>query len=151
MICKTCFYWDLECETEKNSNCESHPCKREPFDIRSMKEDDFAIICGHDGFVFCGPKFGCVHWKELMTDGNPIWNYLHQADFAQIELLILARSIPKIEAEIKSQGLKSKIFMQLHDEIVFKVVLEEEDKITAILKSVGWDIEALKLESLLKG
>ena len=60
--CETCSHWSER--KKNNSEVDARLCDLEPFDIRSMKDDHFAIICGHDGGVFCGPKFGCIHWNR---------------------------------------------------------------------------------------
>lgn len=60
-ICKTCDFWSDN--KEDDAAVEARACKLEPFDVRNMEEDQMAAICGHDGGVFCGSKFGCIHWK----------------------------------------------------------------------------------------
>jgi len=39
-------------------------CELEPFDVGNMKENHMAIICGHDGPIFVGSKFGCVNFER---------------------------------------------------------------------------------------
>lgn len=64
--CKDCGHW---------KNKEKHwagffvgTCNKEPFDVRDMKADEMAVVCGHDGSVSVGENFGCIHFEKIGKD-----------------------------------------------------------------------------------
>ena len=62
-ICKNCLFWKRV--DEKWASAIVGICDLEPGDIRDMKSDQCAVVCGHDGAIHCGENFGCIHWAEL--------------------------------------------------------------------------------------
>ncbi len=64
-VCENCEDWGKERKGGDEFNgVDARVCDREPFAIRHMKDDQCAVVCGHDGGVFCGNKYGCIHWRE---------------------------------------------------------------------------------------
>lgn len=66
--CKDCKYWGKVPEDDHFLIIDARPCSISPADTRDMKIDGFAIICGHDGPVYCGAEFGCVNFERMLND-----------------------------------------------------------------------------------
>jgi hypothetical protein len=63
-LCKNCKYWGKEL-AKINGSIDARACELEPFDVRDMKEDQCAVVCGHDGGIVYGRNFGCIHFEKL--------------------------------------------------------------------------------------
>ena len=63
MFCETCKFWSKTNIETTGTGGEVGSCQLDPFDISEMKPDQCSIICGHDGGIFYGPKYGCIHHK----------------------------------------------------------------------------------------
>lgn len=61
---------------------------------------------------------------------------------------IIKKAMLQIEPEFEKHGLKSKMIMQVHDELVFEVPENEVDKTTEIVKNVMENV--VKLDVPLK-
>jgi hypothetical protein len=59
--CATCIHWKPDPEIVFSPGFLIGTCEREPFDITTMRPDDMAVVCGHDGPILTGPQFGCLH------------------------------------------------------------------------------------------
>jgi hypothetical protein len=68
MKCCNCVYWDEIPEDENYISIDARICKRSPWAVPQMKSNDFAIHCGHDGPIYCGPDFGCVNFEPKTKD-----------------------------------------------------------------------------------
>jgi hypothetical protein len=64
-LCKNCKYWGKEPEPDDHTFIDARTCELEPFDLRDMKEDQCAVVCGHDGGIVYGRNFGCIHFEKL--------------------------------------------------------------------------------------
>lgn len=71
--CAACVHWiEHDKDFKKRLMLEHHDfrigyCNGPPednFDVRDMKADQMAVICGHDGGVKTGENFGCIHYKN---------------------------------------------------------------------------------------
>lgn len=70
-ICSTCKFWEpTKDEFTSSPEVDARRCEIDPCDVRDMKDDEAATICGHDGGVFYGPKYGCIHWIGKVKDDN---------------------------------------------------------------------------------
>ena len=49
---------------------------------------------------------------------------------------IIKKAMIEIDEEFKNNNIKSKMIIQVHDELVFDVLLEEKDKVIDIVKNV---------------
>lgn len=58
---------------------------------------------------------------------------------------IIKMAMIKIDEEMVKQDCKSKMLLQIHDELVFDIVLEEKEKITNIVKNIMENIVSLKV------
>jgi hypothetical protein len=69
--CKDCQHWEREGKAYSNEVPGlpyhavhlAYPCHKAPFDARGMKPDECGIECGHDGAVYFGAEYGCVHFE----------------------------------------------------------------------------------------
>ena len=58
---------------------------------------------------------------------------------------IIKMAMIKIDEEMVKQNCKSKMLLQIHDELVFDIVLDEKEKITNIVKNIMENIVSLKV------
>ena len=49
---------------------------------------------------------------------------------------LIKTAMIKVNNKIKEEGLKSKMVLQIHDELIFKVVKEEKEKLYKLVKNV---------------
>jgi len=66
-LCYTCKHWGPKEEYGfgMNPQVDARYCNIEGTDTEEMKADEFAIICCHDGPVYTGSNFGCIHWEAI--------------------------------------------------------------------------------------
>ena len=60
------------------------------------------------------------------------YNYFQQANFAELELYIVSKTVIEIDTKLKDAGLKTE-FIQIHDEFVLNMVEEEKELVIEIL------------------
>ncbi len=72
---------------------------------------------------------------ERMAVNTPIQG--SAADIVKLAML-------NIDAEIKKRGLKSKLVLQVHDELIFEVPFSEEDKMKDLVKKEMESVLTLK-------
>ncbi len=58
---------------------------------------------------------------------------------------ILKKAMIDIDREFKSKGLKSKMLLQIHDELIFNVVRDEIDIVKDIVKNVMENVYELSV------
>ena len=73
MNCKDCKHWIKQENFIPDLNFHIGICNKEADDTRSMKPDQMAITCGHDGPIYTGELFVCNHFENI--DPSAIkWN-----------------------------------------------------------------------------
>jgi len=61
---------------------------------------------------------------------------------------ILKKSMIEIQEEFEKRNLKSKMLLQVHDELIFNVLKEEQDEVTTIVKTIMENTYKLKVPLL---
>ncbi|MBQ8234692.1 MAG: DNA polymerase I, partial [Bacilli bacterium] len=61
---------------------------------------------------------------------------------------IIKKAMVEIHKEFKKQNIKSKMILQVHDELIFDTLIEEQDKVINIAKTIMENI--IKLDVPLK-
>ena len=62
-ICKNCKYREPYHDALNKVNIGT--CIKEGLDGFKMQDNEFSVMCGHDGPVFVGPYFGCIHFHNF--------------------------------------------------------------------------------------
>ncbi len=70
--CKDCKHWGKEklYESHMADGIDARECELAPFDIGGMKENDCAIMCGHDGGIYFGSGYGCINFEYSEGSGR---------------------------------------------------------------------------------
>ena len=64
-ICSTCKFWYAKDKFPESSDVGARACELDVCDLGEMEDDHAATICGHDGGIYYGPKYGCIHWEKM--------------------------------------------------------------------------------------
>lgn len=126
-------WWMAECKKYIDKFYENYPKVREFF-------DKIVVDCKEKWYV--ETLFGRRRYIPWINDSNRII-----ADAAKREAInmpiqwtatgdIIKIAMIKIHKYLKENNLKSKLIMQVHDEIVFSVKKDEQDKIEKNIKSI---------------
>lgn len=138
-------WWMAECKKYIDKFYENYPKVREFF-------DNIVLDCKEKWYV--ETLFGRRRYIPWINDSNRII-----ADAAKREAInmpiqwtatgdIIKIAMIKIHKYLKENNLKSKLIMQVHDEIVFSVKKDEQDQIEKNIKSI---MENVLTESIEKG
>jgi hypothetical protein len=63
MKCKNCKFWEFEHKATEKYEVNIGYCDIQPFQVSSMKSNQMAILCGHDGLIYTGEDFGCINFE----------------------------------------------------------------------------------------
>lgn len=75
-ICKNCANWHgqekfTDWRTEHNFLTGRCDVAESSFDVSDMKINQVAVHCGHDGGIYFGENFGCIHWTKKNSGTVP--------------------------------------------------------------------------------